>query len=539
MLRLALASQTLAGDGKSSPISPPLTPEEIADRFPGFEILECLGRGGMGVVYKARQKSLDRWVAIKIVAPEKHGEEMFSGRFAREAAMLAKLSHPNIVTIHDFGETDRLFFIVMEYVDGVNLRDLVSDGRLAPEQALAIVPPICEALQYAHEKGVVHRDIKPENILLDRDGRVRIADFGIASLMGGPGDPAGTPPYAAPEQTVPNATADHRADIHALGVVFYEMLTGERPSGEILAPSKRVDTDSRLDDMVLRAMAKDPAERFQTAAEFRTLLDTIGKPTEAATKRIGLRRWLYPATAIILLGLVGFLSWKLMDPPAASSVSKPDQDKPEMEPAPDISTMELDDFDSLREMRLTPDKAAILMGRARTEIKSETQRSRLASIVISMLCNKGHEDEAWNLISPEAGKVRENQVAGWFASCKVGLNERLKRIETLRNSTERKHAFRILFNHNTSVDEICRTDFIAIPVKSNEERRMILYGLHNVVNPDSNPVMKTEDGIRLLDIGVRLRPGCLISREISGFACPVGRAWDRDQTRWLRRGFGL
>ncbi|MCP5544888.1 MAG: protein kinase, partial [Akkermansiaceae bacterium] len=136
LLRLALASQTLAGDGKSSPISPPLTPEEIADRFPGFEILECLGRGGMGVVYKARQKSLDRWVAIKIVAPEKHGEEMFSGRFAREAAMLAKLSHPNIVTIHDFGETDRLFFIVMEYVDGVNLRDLVSDGRLAPEQAL-------------------------------------------------------------------------------------------------------------------------------------------------------------------------------------------------------------------------------------------------------------------------------------------------------------------------------------------------------------------------------------------------------------------
>jgi len=179
LLRQALASRTVVnGDARSS--APPPTPEEIADKFPQFEILECLGRGGMGVVYKARQKSLDRIVAIKILPPERVGEEKFSDRFAVEAATLAKLSHPNIVTVHDFGETGGLFFIVMEYVDGVNLRDLLRDGKLEPKQALAIVPPICEALQYAHDKGIVHRDIKPENLLLDRDGRIKIADFGIA-----------------------------------------------------------------------------------------------------------------------------------------------------------------------------------------------------------------------------------------------------------------------------------------------------------------------------------------------------------------------
>lgn len=252
---------------------PPLPPEEIADRFPGFEILECLGRGGMGVVYKARQKSLDRLVAIKILPPEGVGEEAFSERFAREAATLAKLSHPNIVTVHDFGEAAGLFYIVMEYVDGVNLRDLLREGKLEAKQALAIVPPICEALQYAHDKGIVHRDIKPENLLLDRDGRVKIADFGIASLVGASGESAGTPPYMAPEQS--GGRTDHRADIYALGVVLYEMLTGERPEKDVVAPSRKVQVDVRIDEMVLRALEKEPELRYQTAVEFRTAVETM------------------------------------------------------------------------------------------------------------------------------------------------------------------------------------------------------------------------------------------------------------------------
>ncbi|MDG2124167.1 MAG: serine/threonine-protein kinase [Verrucomicrobiales bacterium] len=198
LLRQALGSRTITDPNTPAPpATPPPTPEEMADRFPGFEIIQCLGRGGIGVVYKAHQKSLDRTVAIKILAPERVGDEKFATRFTTEAHTLAKLNHPNIVTVFDHGETAGLYYIVMEFVDGVNLRDLLRDGKLDPKQALAIVPPVCEALQFAHDKGIVHRDIKPENLLLDKDGRIKIADFGIASLVGTSGDPAGTPPYMA------------------------------------------------------------------------------------------------------------------------------------------------------------------------------------------------------------------------------------------------------------------------------------------------------------------------------------------------------
>lgn len=275
LLAQALASRTIAGENEKSSAIPPPAPEEIADRFPQFEITECLGRGGMGVVYKARQKSLDRWVALKILAPERVGQEKFAERFAREAQTLARLNHPNIVGVFDYGETGGLYYFVMEFVDGVNLRDLLREGRLEAKQALAIVPPICDALQYAHEKGIVHRDIKPENLLLDREGRVKIADFGIAALVGAEGEPAGTPPYMAPEQTDARREVDHRADIYALGVVLYEMLTGERPDREAIAPSRKVRIDVRLDEIVLRALEKNPERRYEQASMFKTQVETI------------------------------------------------------------------------------------------------------------------------------------------------------------------------------------------------------------------------------------------------------------------------
>ena len=280
LMKQAFASRTMDQPGKA--LTPPPSPEEIADKFPQFEITECLGQGGMGVVYKARQKSLNRWVAIKTLSPERMENDHFAERFSREAQTLALLSHPNIVTVHDYGETDGLFYIVMEYVDGVNLRDLLHDGKMDSAQALSIVPPICEALQYAHDKGIVHRDIKPENLLIDREGRVKIADFGIASLVGDTDDKTGTPPYMAPEQGS-HENVDHRADIYALGVVLYEMLTGERPASPLNLPSQKVQLDIRIDDIVLRALSKEPDRRYRTANEFRTVVENAVGQTSLVT----------------------------------------------------------------------------------------------------------------------------------------------------------------------------------------------------------------------------------------------------------------
>src|SRR5262249_1108492 len=161
-------------------------PADLATKFAGLEILELLGQGGMGAVYKARQRKLDRIVAVKVLPPEWGKDPAFAERFAREAKALARLNHPHVVAVHDFGESEGLFYLVMEYVDGANLRNILANGGLEPHEALAIVPQICDALQYAHEEGIVHRDIKPENILLDSKGRVKIADFGLAKLTNRP-----------------------------------------------------------------------------------------------------------------------------------------------------------------------------------------------------------------------------------------------------------------------------------------------------------------------------------------------------------------
>ena len=306
LMRQALASHTIQTEGGKPSSVPPPTPEEIADRFPQFEILECLGRGGMGVVYRARQKSLNRPVAIKILAPERAGETRFAERFAREAKILAQLNHPHIVTIHDFGETGGLFYLVMEFVDGVNLRDLLRDGKLEPKQALAIVPPICDALQCAHDKGIVHRDIKPENLLLDRDGRIKIADFGIAALLGVDSDVAGTPPYMAPEQNEADGGTDHRTDIYALGVVLYEMPTGERPAKEAIAPSKKVEVDVRLDQVVLRTLENKPELRFQQVSEVKTLVETIaGTKAEERPSAPRSQRKVWVVAALVIVRILG------------------------------------------------------------------------------------------------------------------------------------------------------------------------------------------------------------------------------------------
>jgi serine/threonine protein kinase/C-terminal processing protease CtpA/Prc len=290
IMALNLQTETVFTDDTPA-AQPPLPPEQIAAHFPQLEILECLGRGGMGVVYKARQKTLNRFVALKLLAPERVNDPKFAERFAREAQALAALNHPNIVTIYDFGQAGGFYYLLMEFVDGLNLRQLLRTRKFTPEEALAIVPPLCDALQFAHDRGIVHRDIKPENLLLDKTGRVKVADFGIAKMLGtinsngtaSESTPTenvtqsavGTPTYSAPEQKTNPQHVDSRADIYSLGVVFYELLTGELPGKQLQPPSRKVQIDVRLDEVVLRALEQKPELRYQQVSEVKTMVETI------------------------------------------------------------------------------------------------------------------------------------------------------------------------------------------------------------------------------------------------------------------------
>ncbi|MBI5801679.1 MAG: serine/threonine protein kinase, partial [Verrucomicrobia bacterium] len=368
-LLAAVVEPTEAGPAQF-PKAPPPTREQVAAAFPQLEILELIGAGGMGHVFKARQPKLDRLVALKLLPRHLGADAAFAARFEREGRLLARLSHPNIVTVHDFGfaslpishspdaiPSSGFYYLLMEFVDGVNLRQAMRAGRFTPVQALEVVPKICEALQFAHEQGILHRDIKPENILLDTRGRVKLVDFGIAKLIGtdpvnrdsveppptvgrdsvepsnelgaaiisGDATPSqesrfarassvgkwgstephptshatppetpdpiphprpgpaltsataalGTPSYMAPEQRDRPAEVDHRADIYSLGVVFYEMLTGELPVGKFAPPSAKSASDPRVDQVVLRALEQQRERRQQSAGESRTQVENI------------------------------------------------------------------------------------------------------------------------------------------------------------------------------------------------------------------------------------------------------------------------
>ncbi|MFO0868717.1 MAG: protein kinase [Pirellulales bacterium] len=262
----------------------PPSPTELAAVFPQLEVLELIGQGGMGAVYKARQRGLDRLVALKILPPEAAEDPAFAERFHREARALARLNHPHIVTVYDSGLAGPYFYFLMEFVDGVNLRQAMRTSRIQPHEALAIVPQICEALQYAHDEGLVHRDIKPENVLLDRKGRVKVADFGLAKLLAhdplditltGTHQVVGTPRYMAPEQLAGARDIDHRADIYSLGVVFYELLTGDLPLGRFPAPSKKAAVSPQLDQIVLRTLESEPQERYQQASDLKSDVDQL------------------------------------------------------------------------------------------------------------------------------------------------------------------------------------------------------------------------------------------------------------------------
>ena len=302
----AICPACLIEQGKSSGVTPipgylapPLDIKDLQALFPQLEILEFIGSGGMGGVYRARQPQLERDVALKLIrlgeAPERHE------RFLREGKALAQLNHPNIVQVYDSGVTDGLGYFVMEYVDGQSLQAILREETLSPEEAEDCVRQLCQALQYAHNRGITHRDIKPGNILMAADGQVKIADFGLAKALDTvpsgfqltlSQEQVGTPYYMAPEQRMPSQEADHRADLYALGVVYYEMLTGRLPIGRVEKPSLHCDIDPRLDDLVLGAMDTDPNKRPKSAEAFREKLESIAKspPAKAMSKASPARR---------------------------------------------------------------------------------------------------------------------------------------------------------------------------------------------------------------------------------------------------------
>ena len=279
----------------ADPFAAPLDLDTLRRAFPQLEILSPLGAGGMGRVYKSRQPNLDRVVALKVLPPEFARDPAWVERFTREARALARLNHPHIVQVYDVGQTSAapgvpaLCWLIMEYVDGVTLRQVQRTGGLSAREALALVPKLCDALQYAHEKGVLHRDIKPENILLDSAGSVKVADFGLAKLGGPNASPAltmtgarlGTAAYMAPEQIESPQDVDHRADIYSLGVVLYELLTGGLPLGRFPAPSEKSGTDPRLDHIVFRTLEKERDRRYQAAGDVRTALEGVAAQPQA------------------------------------------------------------------------------------------------------------------------------------------------------------------------------------------------------------------------------------------------------------------
>jgi serine/threonine protein kinase len=256
----------------------------------------------MGAVYQAVQEVLERTVAIKLLPAELSSDADFVARFRREARTLAKLPHPGIVSIYELGQTtEGHLFFVMEFVDGSDLAQMIRASALEPGQVLELTAQICEALQHAHRQGVIHRDIKPANILVTKEGRAKLADFGLARPVdAGDGSARassivrGTPDYMAPEQRT--GQGDHRSDIYAVGALLYEMLTGRRPKGIFDPPSAKVAVDARIDQVVIKALQQEPERRYQQISEMKTDVELLRTPSAEAPPAAGSK--LPPTTTV-------------------------------------------------------------------------------------------------------------------------------------------------------------------------------------------------------------------------------------------------
>ncbi|HSP43302.1 MAG TPA: protein kinase [Luteolibacter sp.] len=262
-------------------------PEELAPLFPSYQILSLIATGGMGAVYHAMQTSLEREVAIKILPVEFGNDPGFCEAFAAEAKAMAKLNHPNLIGVYDFGEVEGMLFIVMEYVPGQSLHDACNGSAVEPGEVIRLMTGISLGLAHAHQHGILHRDIKPANILLDSHVQPKIGDFGLARPVDaqvGDGEAIfGTPGYTAPEVLEPPHTMDQRADIFSLGVLLHELLTGMIPGDDPRTPSEISLCDPRFDAVVHKATHPDPQQRYHSASE---IADALHKIATTAGPRV-------------------------------------------------------------------------------------------------------------------------------------------------------------------------------------------------------------------------------------------------------------
>src|SRR5437867_10120704 len=303
-----------------------------------YEILAVLGEGGMGTVYKARDRELGRLVALKVIRPEMASRPEILERFKREILLASQVTHKNVLRIHDLGEAGEIRFISMTYVEGTNLKGLLErEGPLSLEKGLPLARQIGEALQAAHDAGIVHRDLKPQNVLVDEEGNAYIADFGISRSLaeGGTmtetGAVLGTVDYMSPEQAR-GETPDHRGDIYSFGVMLYEMFTGALPfraSNALSVMMKRLHEDAPamrqarpelpawLSAVVARALRREPLDRYQSASDL--LRDIVRQRAARSWRRFARRRYLVPAAALVLVLVVTLLPVRIPWPPWRSS----------------------------------------------------------------------------------------------------------------------------------------------------------------------------------------------------------------------------
>ncbi|MDF1545621.1 MAG: protein kinase [bacterium] len=254
--------------------------EKKSIKIGDYNLVSKIGQGGIAEIYKARQASLNREVAIKILSAEMTEDKEIVRRFERESIVVAGLNHPNIVHVIDKGVTSGRYYFVMEYIDGTSMREVIDSSKIPLKTKLEAMVQVCKALDYAHKNGVIHRDIKPANILIDKQGNALVADFGIAQMVGSPDSEMtatdmimGTLAYMSPEQKISSTNVDQTTDIYAMGVILYEILLGKKPMGHFKLPSELESSiDWKFDAIIQKCLAPEAKDRFQTAVELKDAL---------------------------------------------------------------------------------------------------------------------------------------------------------------------------------------------------------------------------------------------------------------------------